>query len=77
MPMEHEDFELELKLLKRQLSELTDEVLEQRRRSRQRLDDLRLDLEALKLCLADAYRGKFSEKFAVKRDQARYEISPE
>ncbi|MCI0391061.1 MAG: hypothetical protein MOB07_20130 [Acidobacteria bacterium] len=72
--------ELELerkeKLLEQELGTLGAEVADVRRTHRADLDLMRLEMEALKLFLAEIYPD-FDKRFQAFRERARMEISPE
>ena len=60
----------------REIGTLTDEVLELRRLHRADLDRLVLELEAVKLFIAESHPG-FGARFAELRARALREIPPE
>jgi hypothetical protein len=72
------ELELERKerLLEQELGTLGTEVAELKRTHRADLDLMRLELEALKLFLAEIH-PEFDEHFQVLREQVRAEINPE
>ncbi|MCI0660182.1 MAG: hypothetical protein L0220_03835 [Acidobacteria bacterium] len=72
------ELELERKelLLEQELGTLGAEVADLKRTHRADLDLMRLELEALKLFLAEIH-PEFDERFQVLREQVRTEINPE
>jgi hypothetical protein len=65
-----------VELQAKEIASLTDEVLELRRLHRADLDRLLLELEAVKLFVAESHPG-FWERFAELRERALHEIPPE
>lgn len=66
-----------IQLLEKELDSLTDEVLSLRRAHRADLDSLHLQIEAVKLFLAQHHPEGFEERFAELQEKANREISPE
>jgi len=60
----------------KEIATLTDEVLELRRLHRADLDQIVLELEAVKLFIAESHPG-FWARFAELRNQALHETRPE
>lgn len=65
-----------IELLEKELASLTDELLELKREHRAQLDDVHLELETIKLVLAEN-RHDFATHFAAVRQHADREIAPE
>jgi hypothetical protein len=70
------ELERKEKLLERELELLGNEVMELKRTHRADLDILKLEVETLKLLLAQLYPD-FNERFQALREKVRLEISPE
>jgi hypothetical protein len=65
-----------LALHEKEIASLADELVELRRLHRAEIDDLRLDLAALKLFLEERHPGS-GARLAALRIRANQEISPE
>jgi hypothetical protein len=72
--------ELELerkeKLVEREMESLTNEVFELKRTHRAEIDELKLEIEVLKLLLAQS-QTDFNERFKAIKEKVRLELSPE
>jgi len=74
--MKEPEMEKKEKLLEEGLELLTNEVMNLKLDHRADIDGLKLEIETLKLFLAQIYPD-FHERFQTLREKARLEISPE
>lgn len=70
------DLERKERLFEKELDALTDEVLELKRVHRADLDTLKLEIETLKLLLAQLHPD-FNERFQTLKEKLQVELSPE
>ncbi len=77
--MKLDELELErvVRLLQAEVQSLSEHLIDLRRSSREEIDSLKLEIEALKRYISQSSAEDFQEQFDTIKDRCRYEIIPD